>query len=496
MRTPVRNGWRSGPAEIRDAIERFLKAAQKHVLLEPGEESIDLCPDNVSIEVRAAAVTLQAWNERRNLVRRITAVSAGTRGRLELKFERFDKRSGALSLVDALKRDPEQLNLRISRWEFREQFRRFLRRQYPSYKVVEVTTEADLEESLSPAYARALLRQGSFAWAAIGAGPECLNVDGVLSFGLIWLDYLRRREPRLAIAGLILLLPAGRERTTCLRLRFMDSRVAQYEVFAYAETGVETALDLRDYGNLDSRLESVCRGADRQAIDWTRAVAALPHVETIDEGAGNISFRVRGTEFARAAADQVIFGLETKRVARASNLLEIEQLAEELALRRSAERPDRRDRQYLDRRELWLESQVRSHLEEIDAGLCPSHVYGQTPAFTAGERGMIDLLAAGYNGRLAVLELKTSEDIHLPLQALDYWMRVKWHLDQDEFQAAGYFPGRQLSKEAPRILLIAPALDFHPTNERVLRYFSPAVEVQRIGVGAEWQKHLKVMYRM
>ena len=53
MRTPVRNGWRSGPAEIRDAIERFLKAAQKPVLLEPGEESIDLCPDNVSIEVRA-----------------------------------------------------------------------------------------------------------------------------------------------------------------------------------------------------------------------------------------------------------------------------------------------------------------------------------------------------------------------------------------------------------------------------------------------------------
>ena len=46
------------------------------------------------------------------------------------------------------------------------------------------------------------------------------------------------------------------------------------------------------------------------------------------------------------------------------------------------------------------------------------------------------------------------------------------------------------------MLLVAPALDFHPSNERVLRYFSPAIEVARVGVGAEWQRQLKVMFRM
>ena len=83
----------------------------------------------------------------------------------------------------------------------------------------------------------------------------------------------------------------------------------------------------------------------------------------------------------------------------------------------------------------------------------------------------------------------------MPLQALDYWMRVKWHLDRREFSAAGYFPALQLQSEPPRLLLVAPALDFHPSNESILRYLSPAIEVERVGVGIEWRKELKVMFR-
>ena len=84
----------------------------------------------------------------------------------------------------------------------------------------------------------------------------------------------------------------------------------------------------------------------------------------------------------------------------------------------------------------------------------------------------------------------------MPLQALDYWIRVKWHLDRGEFERAGYFPGVGLRQDPPRMLLIAPALDFHPSNECVLRYFSSEIEVERVGVGGEWQRELKVMFRM
>ena len=145
--------------------------------------------------------------------------------------------------------------------------------------------------------------------------------------------------------------------------------------------------------------------------------------------------------------------------------------------------------------EAWLESQVRANIEAIDARLLPDPIYGQVPAFAAADRGVIDLLAVDRAGHLTVLELKASEDIHVPLQALDYWMRVKWHLDRREFAPSGYFPGIALRAEPPRILLVSPALDFHPSNERILRFIAPGIEIERVGVGLEWQKKLKVMFR-
>ena len=113
-----------------------------------------------------------------------------------------------------------------------------------------------------------------------------------------------------------------------------------------------------------------------------------------------------------------------------------------------------------------------------------------------GERGIIDLVAADRDGRLAVLELKASEDIHFPLQTLDYWMRVKWHLDRGEFTLHGYFPGLALRADPPRLRLVAPALDFHPKTEVILRFFAPQIEVERIGLAAGWRAQLEVMFRL
>jgi hypothetical protein len=218
-------------------------------------------------------------------------------------------------------------------------------------------------------------------------------------------------------------------------------------------------------------------------------------VEIVDRSDGELSLRVRGMEFARTLDGELLFGLEKKRKALPSSGGEIRQLAAQLSRFRSVDAADRLNPLYLRNREAWLESQVRSAIEEIDARLLPAPIYGQVPAFAATDRGVLDLLAIERSGRLVVIELKAFEDIHLPIQALDYWMRVKWHLDRREFSANGYFPGTELLTEPPRLLLVSPALDFHPSNERVLRYFAPNIEVERIGVGLEWRKELKVVFR-
>ncbi len=299
----------------------------------------------------------------------------------------------------------------------RERFRRFLARQFGGWTVAELTIGTDLENSLSPAYPRAMLRRGLSAWAAIAAPDELAAADHLLTFGLIWLDYLRRRERhQLLVEGLCLFLPAGKVLTTCLRARWLTPHAARLAVFAY-DSDLEEPVDPAAHGNLDTRIDPASQSAHPSPA-------------------------------------------------------------------------------HPDQPEAMLEAIVRTNPSLFDASLLPEPVYGQVPALAGGERGVIALLAADSRGRLAVLELKASADIHLPLQALDYWLRVRWHHESFDFARQGYFPGIALDAAPPRLIFIAPELQFHPTTETVLRYFSPRVEVTRIGLAVEWQQDLRVMLRL
>jgi len=499
MHKPREQVPEGGPSEAAGVIARFLKASQQPALLEPGEDHLALQSDNFTVEWRNGGLILQAWDDRRNLARRITGLGEEKPGRLELIVERFGKREGQLYLIDLARGGGLETRRRGSRLVLREQLRRFLSRQFPGWKIAELSTEANLEESLSPVYPRALLRKGGSGWAALAAPPDSGAAAGARTFALLWLNYLRRRERRLTIEGLALFLAQGHQRTTCLRLPFLNPRALRMAAFIYSEQGFEDRLDPGDWGNLDTKLESCRAPFPHRAAHveaWVERLGRSPYVETIERSDGAASLRVCGLEFARATRTELLFGLQNRAAAGEANLAEIQRLAAEIARLRSPDAADHDNPLYRLHPEAWLESQVRAHLEPIDPSLYPAPVYAQAPTLAGGERGVMDLLAVDRDGRLAVLELKASEDIHLPLQALDYWMRVKWHLDRGEFAERGYFPGIALRPDSPRLLLIAPALEFHPTTEVILRYFSSEIDVERIGLGVEWRKKPEVMFRM
>jgi hypothetical protein len=145
--------------------------------------------------------------------------------------------------------------------------------------------------------------------------------------------------------------------------------------------------------------------------------------------------------------------------------------------------------------ERWLESLVVRDVTAIDPRLDAACVYSQVPAFSASDRAMIDVLAATRERRLAVIELKADEDIHLPLQGLDYWTRVRWHQQRGEFARFGYFPGQEPSEEPPLLFLVAPALHVHPATDTLLKYLSPSIEWQLVAVDERWREGLRVVFR-
>jgi hypothetical protein len=93
------------------------------------------------------------------------------------------------------------------------------------------------------------------------------------------------------------------------------------------------------------------------------------------------------------------------------------------------------------------------------------------------------------------MELKAGEDIHLPLQALDYWIVAHWHLERGSFGKEGFFAGRSPATDSPRLLLVCPALQFHPTCQTILRYISPQIEVEMVGLNEAWRNQLQVVFR-
>lgn len=477
-------------------MERFVQKSRQPVLFEAGDDPLAVTAETFSLTARGSIVTVECWNNTKNLVRRIRGIRSERRGRLEVEIERFGGLAGTLTFLDLADPSNRDADRRGARLKYRERFRSSLQRQFSGYRIAELSTEQDLHHTLSPSFPRALLRRGTSGIAAIGASEESLSPNDALSFGLIWLDHLRRREPKIAIDTLAIFLPSGLENTTCHRVRYLTN--AKYMVFVH-HANDEALVDPRDYQNFQTRLPVAMRplsGASRRTVEWLERLTAIEGVERRDRPDGSVSLAVRGLEFARVAGDELLFGFDRKHAAGGeAHIAEAERIAQELARMRNWRAMDRTNPVYMRHPEAWLESQARAQIETLDAMIHPHPLYGQVPQFAAGERGIIDLLGVDREGRLAVIELKAEEDIHLPLQALDYWMRVKWHLDQQEFSARGYFPGIALTGATPRLLLVAPSLEYHPSNETTLKYFSGNVPVERVGVGLEWRKELRVMFR-
>jgi hypothetical protein len=122
-------------------------------------------------------------------------------------------------------------------------------------------------------------------------------------------------------------------------------------------------------------------------------------------------------------------------------------------------------------------------------------VYPQVFANAGGEHGILDLLTVTRSGRLAIIELKAGEHIHLPLQAADYWLRVRRQLQNGEITRYGYFPKIELQQAPPLVYLVAPALRFHPATDDLLKYLSPELEVVRVGLAENWRRGLRVVMR-
>ncbi|HEY2119846.1 MAG TPA: hypothetical protein VGH37_11725 [Candidatus Acidoferrum sp.] len=237
---------------------------------------------------------------------------------------------------------------------------------------------------------------------------------------------------------------------------------------------------------------------DRAAPDIAPLLALAPDRITMHPNVQTreVMLRFRGLPFARWQDGRVFFdvhGLWQELDVRTE--LPLRQLVLNLQNFRSPLANDTRHPLYRGQSERWLQAIIAKDLNRVDVTLQPDHLYEQVFAQAAGQHGILDLLAVTRAGRLAILELKASENVDLPLQAADYWSRICRHQEAGDFARYGYFPGITLQPPPPLVYLISPALRFHPCTDTLLRFLTPEMEVIRVGLAETWRRGIRVMMR-
>ena len=484
-----------------EASLRELTTASAVELRENGGRSISF--HGMSWEVRGAAEKplLHLWSEEYNLTRRVLAITDHSESRLALAVERFGRNKP--DRLEFVRLDFERPARELSREEFFERLRRILAEQFPDETLDSLVISSDLEHSLSGNYARGVLKRGSLEWAVLavpdGETPDA--IENSLTFALLWFERLRHSARRSSVVGLRLIVPRGAPRTIAHRMGALDPNlsVELYERDPANETIAK--LDPRGAGNIDSWLVPFretqllldrARPALQPLIDMAPgAISVHPAVAERE-----VWLRFRGLALARWEDGRVFFGLGNPTTELTSvSRPRFTRLVNELATQRCSSVCDPRHALYRAQPERWLESVISSDVTRIDAALKPRFVYSQVLANTGGQHGIIDLLCVTRSGRVAILELKANEHLHLPLQAADYWLRIRRHLQQGELSTYGYFVGIELQPAPPIVFLIAPALRFHPSTDALLRMLSPELEIVRVGLAENWRKELRVVMR-
>ncbi len=499
------------PESLARSIEEFISGVQCPVVVEDGDVAFDLGHAKYCISGERNKCILHIWSAERNVVRRVLDSEVKNEV-LRLQVLRLGQ-TRPTKLEICRNRDwRTDTAKKVTRLGYQRALEKTLLRRFPEFTVSHLTTATDLKHSFGPIYTRGIVHRGQSAFAVLGVNAQetQASIDAALTFGILWLDLCREsRAGNMVIEGLKLFLPEKSSELTRERIAHLNRDAAKWNLYELSERDHDVReIDIWDRGNVATRLVHVpdeSNSNTRFAGEIARIRNLMPEAEMAILSSAEIAFRHHGLEFARAriahdpasfrSSTELVFGVGGgERVLNDSNFDRLAALVSSIGEVRHSEGP--RDHPlWRMHPERWLESLAILSLPALDLELTGNISYSQVPAFSGSDRAMIDVLTTTREGRLAVVELKADEDIHLPLQGLDYWSRVTWHHARGEFPRFGYFPGVELSAQDPLLFLVAPALRVHPSTDTVLRYFSPKIDWVFAGINEQWREGVKTIFR-
>ncbi len=328
-----------------------------------------------------------------------------------------------------------------------------------------------------------------------------LTHESILASSITWLDKLRSRKKNPARTTVI--VAEKRQARNLQKLLALLNKGTSRDISIFEIDRKETrplAKELRRLKMFDLWRERPAKLRIPENIEPTTTATKIVEMSPlkIDRivSKNGETMRYLGMPFARVRSimgrEKAWFGVgKVRRPVTASAKRAFRELRDELDLHRRPDPQSKRHDWYRLSSEAWLESMLRRNIKLLDANLILSPIYNQFRS--ANDR--VDLLAIRNDGRLVIIEIKTSPDRDMIFQAADYWRKIELQRRRGVLAEARLFGSQEIADKPALIYAVAPALSFHYDFEYFARTLLPEIELWRWELHEDWRREIKVVGR-
>lgn len=336
--------------------------------------------------------------------------------------------------------------------------------------------------------------------AVLSDVTEKMTPEMLVTTGLLWFERLRLKSKK-HFAELWIAAPKKQARAIQKLLALLrDNARAHLRVLHIDPAKPDVCEELKKLKLSDLWRERPPKFSLPDALDASNTAEGIRRIAPDDidviHSRHAETMRFRGLPFARVRTavgrEKLWIGIEReRRTVTEDNRADLVELISSLSKYRSADSENSRHRCYTLSAESWLESILRRNIKLLDPNIILSPLYNQFRA--AGDK--IDLLGLRRDGRLVIIELKTSPDREMVLQAADYWRKIEMQRRRGVLDRLKLFGDRVILDTPALVYAVAPALSFHRDFAYFAQKLAPEIELWRFELHEHWRREIKVIGR-
>ena len=387
-------------------------------------------------------------------------------------------------------------NVEFARLEHANSIAAALLEIFPGYKLTRLALNVD-----NGRLAQIFLRSPAGVDVAVTTDVTATMVhESLMTSAMLWLEKLQLRKKPITEVWMVGERKQARNLRKLIAL-FKEGVAARFRIFESSVKAGNPKLQELKRAELRTlwreKPKKITLPAEAHASKTAEHIMSLaPEKTDVIFSKQGETVRFLGLPFARvrtiAGHERAWFGIDRNHRQLVENSWgELRELVRELDAYRSPDTPNKRHEFYRTAPEAWLESILRQNIKQLDANLILSPIYNQFRA----SADKIDLLAIRRDGRLVIVELKTSPDRETVFQAADYWRKIEIQRRRGELARIRAFGEMKILDKPALVYVVAPALSFH----RDFGYFAKAlrreVEVWRFELREDWRSEIKVLTR-